>query len=100
MNLIEHESHFWELYQDQSQFYLAIAVDVSSVVSCWDLVLTETEIQNYENMGRDHIDQLAKKLLADVYRGDFSYLNCHLAPAEATEAMQLAFKTWRLQQSA
>ncbi len=73
---------------------------MSSVVSCWDLVLTETEIQNYENMGRDHIDQLAKKLLADVYRGDFSYLNHHLASTEVTEAMQLAFKTWRLQQSA
>jgi len=36
MNLIEQQAHFWELYQTQDDYYLSIAVDMSSVVSCWD----------------------------------------------------------------
>ena len=52
MKLIEHEAHFWELYKDAEQYYLSIAVDMSSVVSCWDLVLTRDEIFSYKQQGR------------------------------------------------
>ncbi len=44
MHLIEQQAHFWELYQTQDDYYLSIAVDMSSVVSCWDIYLTEVEI--------------------------------------------------------
>ena len=46
MHLIEQQPHFWELYQDDSNYYLSIAIDMSSVVSCWDIKLTENENKN------------------------------------------------------
>jgi len=57
MNLIEHQPHFWELYQDFERYYLSIAVDMSSVVSCWDLALTQDEILAYEQ-GVDFLKQI------------------------------------------
>lgn len=97
MNLIEHEAHFWELYQDFEQYYLGIAVDMSSVVSCWDLVLTEDEIQTYKQQGRAGIQELAKSMVAAAYKGDFSIMESRLAKPEAQQAMQTAFKIWREQ---
>ncbi len=71
MNLIAHESHFWELYQDFEHYYLSIAVDMSSVVSCWDLVLTSEEILQYEHRGRASIQELTKAMIEAAYKGDF-----------------------------
>ncbi|CAB1220039.1 hypothetical protein [Acinetobacter bouvetii] len=98
MNLIEHEPHFWELYQDLEQYYLSIAVDMSSVVSCWDLVLRQDEIQAYRQQGRASIEELAKSIVAAAYKGDFSVMESRLAQAIERQAMQAAFKTWREQQ--
>ena len=95
MKIIELEPHFWELYQESEQLYLAIAIDVSSVVSCWDLALTQIEIEDYQNFGRNSIDQLAKKLVKEVFRGNFSNLENRPASAAEKQAMQVTFKSWR-----
>lgn len=95
MNLIEHEPHFWELYQDFEHYYLSIAVDMSSVVSCWDLVLNQDEILAYEHRGRESIQTLAKSMVASAYRGDFTDMESRLAKPYERQAMQAAFKTWR-----
>lgn len=100
MNLIAHEPHFWELYQDDIHYYLSIAVDMSSVVSCWDLVLTQEEIQGYEHRGRESIQELAKSMIALAYKGDFSTMESRLAKPYERQAMQAAFKAWQNSQQA
>jgi len=98
MRLIDQQPHFWELYQDDSNYYLSIAVDMSSVVSCWDIYLTEVEIQAYHNKGRIAIEELTNLIVAETYRGDFSNLTARKVPKEIQQQMQTAFKTWRLAQ--
>lgn len=95
MNLIAFEPHFWELYQEDIYYYLSIAVDMSSVVSCWDLVLTNDEIQTYEHRGRAGIDELAKSIIASAYKGDFSSMESRLAKPYERNAMQATFKAWQ-----
>jgi hypothetical protein len=95
MQLIEQEPHFWELYQDDHQYYLGIAVDMSSVVSCWDIFLTPEQIDVYQQQGRESIVVLAKTIVDAVYRGDFSYLHQHQVSSAQTQAMQTAFQQWR-----
>ena len=95
MNIIEHEPHFWELYQDDHQYYLGIAVDMSSVVSCWDIFLTPEQIHAYRQQGRESIVALAKTIVDAFYRGDFSYLHQHQVSSAQTKAMQTAFQQWR-----
>ena len=98
MRLIDQQPHFWELYQDDSNYYLSIAVDMSSVVSCWDIYLTEVEILAYQNKGRIAIEDLANSIVAETYRGDFSNIAARKVPKEIQQQMQTAFKTWRLAQ--
>lgn len=97
MNLIEHEPHFWELYQDNIHYYLSIAVDMSSVVSCWDLVLTQDEILAYKQQGRKSIEELAKFMVASAYKGDFSAMESRPASSKEKQAIQAAFKQWHAQ---
>ena len=97
MNLIEHEPHFWELYQDNIHYYLSIAVDMSSVVSCWDLVLTQDEILAYKQQGRKSIEELAKSMVDSAYKGDFSAMESRLATSKEKQAIQAAFKQWHAQ---
>ena len=98
MTLIEQQPHFWELYQNQDHYYLSIAVDMSSVVSCWDIVLTELEIQNYQNNGRIVIEDLANSIVTETYRGDFSNLEARKVSEQIQQELQIAFKAWRSQQ--
>lgn len=98
MTLIEQQPHFWELYQNQDHYYLSIAVDMSSVVSCWDVVLTELEIQNYQNNGRIAIEDLANSIVTETYRGDFSNLEARKVSEQIQQELQIAFKAWRSQQ--
>ena len=98
MRLIDQQPHFWELYQDDSNYYLSIAVDMSSVVSCWDIYLTGVEIQAYHNKGRIAIEDLASSIVAETYRGDFSNIAARKVSKEIQQQMQTAFKTWRLAQ--
>jgi len=98
MTLIEQQPHFWELYQNQDHYYLSIAVDMSSVVSCWDIVLTELEIQNYQNNGRIAIEDLANSIVTETYRGDFSNLEARKVSEQIQQELQIAFKAWRSQQ--
>ena len=98
MHLIDQQAQFWELYQTQDDYYLSIAVDMSSVVSCWDIYLTEVEILAYQNKGRIAIEDLANSIVAETYRGDFSNLAARKVPREIQQQMQTAFKTWRLAQ--
>ena len=98
MHLIEQQPHFWELYQNQDHYYLSIAVDMSSVVSCWDIVLTELEIQNYQNNGRIAIEDLANSIVTETYRGDFSNLEARKVSEQIQQELQIAFKAWRSQQ--
>jgi hypothetical protein len=100
MNLIAYEPHFWELYRDDNQYYLSIAVDMSSVVSCWDLVLNQDEIQAYEHRGRASIQELAKRMIEQVYKGDFSNMESRLAKSYERHAMQSAYKMWQDSQKA
>lgn len=97
MTLIEQQPHFWELYQNQDHYYLSIAVDMSSVVSCWDIVLTELEIQNYQNNGRIVIEDLANSIVTETYRGDFSNLEARKVSEKIQQELQIAFKAWRSQ---
>ena len=66
MHLIDQQPHFWELYQDDIRYYLSIAIDMSLVVSCWDLELTQEEIQGYEHRGHASIQELAKSMVASA----------------------------------
>ena len=98
MYLIEQQAHFWELYQTQDDYYLSIAVDMSSVVSCWDIYLTEVEILAYQNKGRIAIEDLASSIVAETYRGDFSNIAARKVSKEIQQQMQTAFKIWRFAQ--
>lgn len=98
MTLIEQQPHFWELYQNQDHYYLSIAVDMSSVVSCWDIGLTKIEIQNYQNNGRIAIEELANSIVTETYRGDFSNLEARKVSEQIQQELQAAYKIWRTQQ--
>lgn len=95
MHLIAYEPHFWELYRDDTHYYLSIAVDMSSVVSCWDLVLNQDEIQAYEHRGRASIQELAKLMIEQAYKGDFSNMESRLVKPYERHAIQSAYKTWQ-----
>lgn len=99
MHLIDQQPHFWELYQDHDHYYLSIAVDLSSVVSCWDVVLDQDEILSYEHRGRTSIESLAKTMVEAAYRGDFSAMESRLAKPYQRQLMQTAYKTWKTEQS-
>ena len=96
MQLIEQQAHFWELYQAQDQYYLSIAVDMSSVVSCWDIALTEADIAQYQHKGRIAIEDLANSIVAETYRGDFSNLEARAVSEQIQQEIQTAFKAWRM----
>ncbi|NWK74396.1 hypothetical protein D9K79_09850 [Acinetobacter cumulans] len=95
MNLIAYEAQSWELYRDDERYYLSIAMDMSSVVSCWDLVLNQDEIQAYEHRGRVSIQELAKRMIEQAYKGDFSNMESRLAKPYERYAMQSAYKIWQ-----
>ena len=96
MRLIEQQPHFWELYQDNDRYYLSIAVDMSSVVSCWDIALTEMEVQHFQCNGRIAIEELANSIVEETYRGDFSNLEARVVSEQIKQTLQDAFKTWRM----
>ena len=98
MNLIEHQPHFWELYQNQDQYYLSIAVDMSSVVSCWNIYLAQVEIQNFLSNGRIVVEELAESIVSETYRGNFSNLEARAVSEDIQKEIQAAFKIWRSQQ--
>lgn len=98
MDLIEQQPHFWELYQNQDQYYLSIAVDMSSVVSCWDIYLTQAEIQKFQCDGRIVIEELAESIVSETYRGDFSNLEARTISEDIQKEIQATFKIWRSQQ--
>ena len=98
MNLIEQQPHFWELYQNQDQYYLSIAVDMSSVVSCWNIYLAQVEIQNFLSNGRIVVEELAESIVSETYRGNFSNLEARAVSEDIQKEIQAAFKIWRSQQ--
>lgn len=98
MQLIEQQAHFWELYQSKDQYYLSIAVDMSSVISCWDIALTEADITQYQHKGRIAIEDLANSIVAETYRGDFSNLERNKVAVQIQQQMQMAFKVWKTAQ--
>ena len=95
MHLIDQQAHFWELYQTDTKYYLSIAVDMSSVVSCWDITLTNDEIQQYQKNGRAVIEELANLIVKETYRGDFSTLESRKVSVEIEQQIQTTFKAWR-----
>lgn len=95
MQLIDQQAHFWELYQNEANYYLSIAVDMSSVVSCWDIQLTGLEVKAFQQQGRATIEVLANNILAAAYRGDFSNVEARAVSKSIQQDMQNAFKTWR-----
>ena len=98
MHLIDQQAHFWELYQNQDGYYLSIAVDMSSVVSCWDMALTETEVQRFQSNGRIAIEELADAIVAESYRGDFSNLEARKVSPDIQKELQHAYKAWKSKQ--
>ncbi len=100
MNLIDFEPHFWELYRDDDHYYLSLAIDMSSVVSCWDFSLRQEEIQGYEHRGHASIQELAKSMVALAYKGDFSQMENRAVKPFERQAMQQAFKNWQKRQAA
>lgn len=95
MKLIEIEPHFWELYQDQQQLYLSVSVDNSAVTYNWDLHLTQEQADRYQQQGRDSVVELAKQVVAGVFRGDFSFIEQHETTAEKKAEILAAFRVWR-----
>ena len=95
MKLIEIEPHFWELYQNQDQLYLSVSVDNSAATYNWDLHLTQAQQQAYQQQGRESIVELAKQIVAAVFRGDFSFVEQYATTLEEQNAMLAAFKVWR-----
>ena len=95
LKLIDQQPHFWELYQNQDKYYLSIAVDMSSVVSCWDIQLVDSEIQAFKQQGRIAIEELANSIVAETYRGDFSNLEARAVPEQIKHEIPTAFKAWR-----
>lgn len=98
MHLIDQQFHFWELYQDDSNYYLSIAVDMSSVVSCWSIVLTAAEISQYQANGRVVIEELTNLIVKETYRGDFSTLESRQVSEQIEQQIQTTFKKWRFTQ--
>ena len=99
MKLIEQEPHFWELYQNNEHYYLSVAVDMSSVVSCWDLVLPQSEIDAYQVRGRVSIEVFAKTIIDAAYKGYFSVIDRHLASEQDKQAMHSSYQAWRANQT-
>ena len=98
MKLIDQQPHFWELYQDNSNYYLSIAVDMSSVVSCWNIALKMNEIQQFQQNGRVIIEELANLIVKETYRGDFSTLASRKVSEQIEQQIQIAFQAWRTTQ--
>ena len=98
MKLIDQQPHFWELYQDNSNYYLSIAVDMSSVVSCWNIALKMNEIQQFQQNGRVIIEELANLIVKETYRGDFSTLASRKVSEQIEQQIQTAFQAWRTAQ--
>ncbi|MCU4414972.1 hypothetical protein KTH71_13165 [Acinetobacter sp. WU_MDCI_Axc73] len=95
MELIEVEPHFWELYQQDEQLFLSIAIDLSSVVSCWDIILTHEDNLHYQMQGRDAIQALVEQFVAQIYRGDSTHLEqCRVSPQQQ-QMMHETFKSWQ-----
>ena len=92
MKIIEQQAHFWELYQDDEHYYLAVAIDMSSVVSCWYLYLNQLEVDLYQKNGREMLADLVQKIVQDTYRGDFSYVEARQVSSEIQQAMLIAYQ--------
>ncbi|NNP74359.1 hypothetical protein A7P53_02250 [Acinetobacter defluvii] len=92
MHLIEQQAHFWELYQDDTQYYFAIAIDMSSVVSCWYIHLDAKDELLYQENGRQFLEDFAQEIVQQSYRGDFSFLEQREVSEQIQQAMQQAFK--------
>lgn len=92
MKMIEQQAHFWELYQDNEHYYLSVAIDMSSVVSCWYLYLSQTEANLYQNEGRQMVDDLVQKIVQETYRGDFLYVETRQVSDVIQQAMLNAYK--------
>ncbi|WP_173912115.1 hypothetical protein [Acinetobacter sp. Marseille-Q1618] len=92
MKIIEQQAHFWELYQDDAQYYFAIAIDMSSVVSCWYIHLNAKEAMLYQQNGRQFLHDLAQEIVQQSYRGDFSFLEQRKVSKQIQQTMQQAFK--------
>ena len=95
MELIEIEPHFWELYQQDEQLFLSIAIDLSSVVSCWDVKLMPQEIQAYWLDGRDAIQTLTDNFVTQVYRGDSTCLEQRQVSSQQQQLMHDTFQRWQ-----
>jgi hypothetical protein len=94
MKLIQQQAHFWELYQQQEQYYFGFAVDTGDAIHCWHLQLTEQQILDYKKQGRDAIEQLAKNFSQQVYQANFNQLKAQQVDQETEKSMHIAFKAW------
>ena len=94
MQLIEKQNHFWELYQQQEQYYLGFAIDTGDAMHCWHLQLTQQQILDYQQQGRAALEQLAKQLSQQVYQANFTQLKAQQVDAATQAKMQEAFKQW------
>ncbi len=92
MKLIEQQAHFWELYQDAVQYYFSIAIDMSSVVSCWYIHLDAEDELLYRENGRQFLEDFAQEIIQQTYRGDFSFVEQRQVSDQIQQAMQQAFK--------
>ncbi len=92
MKMIEQEVHFWELYQDGTRYYFSIAIDMSSVVSCWYIHLDAEEAVFYQQNGRPFLHDFAQEIVHQTYRGDFSFLEQREVSEQVQKLMQHAFK--------
>ena len=94
MQLIEQQPHFWELYQQQENYYLGFAIDTGDAMHCWHLQLTEQQILAYKQQGSAAIEQLAKHFSQQVYQANFKDLKAQQVDQETEAKMQRAFKIW------
>lgn len=94
MQLIQQQAHFWELYQQQDNYYLGFAVDTGDAMHCWHLQLTKQQILEYQSQGVEAIECLAKAFTEQVYQANFTQLKAQQVDATTEAKMQHAFKQW------
>ena len=94
MKLIQQQAHFWELYQDQKNYYLGFAIVTGDAMHCWHLQLTQQQILDYQQQGRAALEQLAKQLSQQVYQANFTQLKAQQVDTATQDKMQAAFKQW------
>lgn len=94
MQLIDQQPHFWELYQQQDNYYLGFAVDTGDAMHCWHLKLSSEQSENYQQQGRTFLEDWTKQLTQAIYTANFTVLKAQQVDPNLETKMRQAYKEW------